>query len=204
MKYIDEGPRVRHQKSHTSTGNSEAQRQHLNRDGSQHVTVFRRTVPTLGQINSIDLSGFKETMYRAFLIRNIYGGGDGDLIPNGPFWWLNATLDGGASSATHSVSTDALGAAFFGRVHHQNSIMTEGAEKYGTALQSLKKNLTQPQEAWSYYTLTAVTALSMYEVRQFFLRTSLAPTLLLIPGLADCSSLATRLDQARWRNRQVT
>ena len=57
-----------------------------------------------------------------------------------------------------------MSAAFFGRVHHQAGIITEGGLMYGEALRNLSQDLSHPIKAYTFETLGATMALTMYEV----------------------------------------
>lgn len=57
-----------------------------------------------------------------------------------------------------------MSAVFFGRVHQQAAIVTEGERLYGEALRNLNNDLSHPVKAYTFETLGETMALNMYEV----------------------------------------
>ena len=176
LKYIDEGTRLRQPRFPAETGLEPEQ-------PSARISTLRpfsqqEPTPTLRLQKPFDLSGFKETIFRSFLVERLLGG---HRRPDAPGWWLNETSNRTNGSGTYAISINALGAAFYGRVHHQESIVVEAARTYGRALRGLKEDLGNPIAAWSYETLAAAMALGMYEVCLYFV------TILVYPIKADRS-----------------
>lgn len=159
LKYIHEGARLRQPRLSAETG-PQSEQPSVRTSPRQPFSLQERP-PALHLQQSVDLSGFKDALFRSFLVEKLLGG---CLRPDAPGWWLNETSHRADDSGTYAISTAALAAAFYGRVHHQESIVVEAARTYGRALRGLIKDLGNPTAAWSYETLSAAMALGMYEV----------------------------------------
>lgn len=118
---------------------------------------------------SINLSAFREDICRSFLLHRLSAGPDHSKAMS---WWLNPSPKAEVQSRTLVSASRAMSAAFFGRVNQQAKIITEGVLMYGEALRNLSKDLSHPIKAYTFETLGATMALTMYEVRNSSLSTT--------------------------------
>lgn len=114
--------------------------------------------------DSVNLSAFKDDICRSFILHRLCAGPD---YPKAMSWWLSPTPKVEVQSRTLVSASRAMSAAFFGRVHQQATIITEGEVMYGEALRNLQIDLRHSVKAYTFETLGATMALHMYEVRLF-------------------------------------
>lgn len=69
------------------------------------------------------------------------------------------------SSLSGQKSIRALGALYFGTIHHQDAIADRGHEFYGQALVALNRDLQDDEKAWSISTIESAMTLEFFEVR---------------------------------------
>lgn len=62
------------------------------------------------------------------------------------------------------LSIYALGATYFGRIHRQEDIISQGMGMYNQALRYLNKELQDPEKALSISVLSSAITLEVYEV----------------------------------------
>ena len=110
---------------------------------------------------SINLSAFREDICRSFVFHRLCAGSNPSKAMS---WWLNSSPKAEVQSRTLVSASKAMSAAFFGRVHQQARIITEGGLMYGDALRNLSQDLSHPIKAYTFETLGATMALTMYEV----------------------------------------
>ena len=111
--------------------------------------------------NAMNLSAFQEDICRSFLFHRLC---KGPGYSKAMSWWLSPTPKVQVQSQTLVSASRAMSAAFFGRVHRKPRIVTEGLRMYGEALYNLGKDLSHPIKAYTFETLGATMALTMYEV----------------------------------------
>ena len=169
LRYVDERPRIERAKERVRT--RETQWHDCIGPTPVHSSnvlipresgMFLPTVPP-----SINLHAQREQVFRMFFLKKMWAN---TMHRDAPGLWLHESSKVGTISMTPVLSTNALAAAFFGRRHKQTSVCVEAAEKYGHALRSLKSDLDDPNEVWSFGTLAAASALSLYEVHMFLPR----------------------------------
>ena len=122
-------------------------------------------LPRESVTGSLNLSAFQEDICRAFIFHKLSAGPE---YTKAMSWWLSPTPKVEVQSRTLVSASKAMSAAFFGRVHQQTSIITEGELMYGEALRNLSKDLSHPVKAYTFETLGATMALHMYEVRVIY------------------------------------
>ena len=109
----------------------------------------------------LNLSAFKEDVCRSFVFHRLSGGSS---FSKAISWWLSPAPRAEVQSRTLVSATKAMTAAFFGRIHQQPNIITEGTRAYTEALGNLASDLSHEVKAYTFETLGATMALEMYEV----------------------------------------
>lgn len=107
---------------------------------------------------TLGYAAFEDNIYVSFLISHLF---EGRLDE-----WLNAHVQD-QSSTSGQMSTRALGAMYFGRMHNRHDITRRASELYGKALVSLNQDLRDEKSAYSTTILTTAYALELYEVSFF-------------------------------------
>lgn len=118
-------------------------------------------LPVEALASPIHLSAFREDICRSFLFHKLCAGQN---FSKAMSWWLNARPNAEVQSRTLVSASKAMCAAYFGQVHRQQSIITEGTRFYGEALVNLCADLSHAEKAYAFETLGATMALNMYEV----------------------------------------
>ncbi|KAL6716263.1 hypothetical protein ACLMJK_005829 [Lecanora helva] len=111
--------------------------------------------------DSLNLSAFREDICRSFVFHRLCAGPE---YSKAMIWWLNPSPKAEVQSKTLVSASKAMSAAFFGRVHQQAKILTEGGNMYSDALSNLSQDLSHPVKAYTFETLGATMALTMYEL----------------------------------------
>jgi len=111
--------------------------------------------------DSVSLSAFQEDIFRSFVLHRLCTGPE---YTKAMGWWLSPTPKVEVQSRTLVSASKAMSAVFFGRVHQQAAIVTEGERLYGEALRNLNNDLSHPVKAYTFETLGETMALNMYEV----------------------------------------
>ena len=106
----------------------------------------------------LNLSAFQEQISVTFLVQNFLGHLDTGRKSLLPAWDVN-NVSGTARSSVH-----ALALAFFGKAHHQQNIVDQGADCYGKALRKLRDDLNDEQAMWSSSVLLSSILLARYEL----------------------------------------
>lgn len=109
---------------------------------------------------TIELSyaAFQEPICVTFLVQNFLGHLDTGRQSLLPAWDVDNV------SGTARDSIDALALAFFGKAHHQQKIVDQGAACYGKALQKLRHDLNDQSARWSSSVLLSAILLARYEL----------------------------------------
>lgn len=74
------------------------------------------------------------------------------------------------ASLSGQIGIRALGAIYFGNLHHLNGTADRGRTFYRKALVALKTELQHTEKAWSLAVLQSAMILALYEVRITLLR----------------------------------
>lgn len=106
----------------------------------------------------LSLSAFQAPICVTFLVQNFLGHLDTGRKSLLPAWDVNNV------SGTARVSVIALALTFFGKAHHQQNIIEQGADCYGKALLKLRHNLFDPNAMWSSSVLLSAILLARYEL----------------------------------------
>ena len=109
----------------------------------------------------LNLSAYREDICRSFLFHRLCSG---DHFSKAMSWWINSAPRVDVQSRTLVSASKAMTAAFFGRIHQQKDILTEGRGFYVKALSNLHNDLSHKEKAYAFETLGATMALNMYEV----------------------------------------
>ena len=104
------------------------------------------------------LAAFKEPICVTFLVQNFLGHLDTGNKSLLPAWDVN-NVSGTARDSVH-----ALALAFFGKAHHEENIVHQGAECYGKALLKLAHDLNDRNAQWSPSVLLSSILLARYEL----------------------------------------
>ncbi|KAL9066076.1 MAG: hypothetical protein Q9161_007801 [Pseudevernia consocians] len=106
----------------------------------------------------LGLEAFQQPICVTFLVQNFLGHLDTGRKSLLPAWDMN-TVSGAATDSVH-----ALALAFFGKAHHQQKIVEQGADWYGKALRKLRCNLDDGNAMWSSSVLLSAILLARYEI----------------------------------------
>lgn len=106
----------------------------------------------------LNLSAFQAPICVTFLVQNFLGHLDTGRKSLLPAW----DVDNVSGTARDSVY--ALALAFYGKAHHQQNIVHQGADRYGKALQKLAHDLNDPNAMWSSSVLLSSILLARYEL----------------------------------------
>lgn len=106
----------------------------------------------------LNLSAFQAPICVTFLVQNFLGHLDTGRKSLLPAW----DVDNVSGTARDSVY--ALALAFFGKAHHKQDIVHQGADRYGKALQKLAHDLNDPRAMWSSSVLLSSILLARYEL----------------------------------------
>ena len=122
--------------------------------------VQRPAVPVQRPTVSVEmsLSAFQEPICVTFLVQNFLGHLDTGRKSLLPAWDVDNV------SGTARDSVNALALAFFGKAHHQQKIVLQGAECYGKALIKLRHDLNDSDAMWSSSVLLSSILLARYEL----------------------------------------
>lgn len=105
---------------------------------------------------NLSLDPFLDNICISFLLSHLFSGYAG--LP----WMEEHAKDTSCISGQKSIR--ALGALYFGRIHHQDEIAEWGHELYGQALVTLNQELQDVDAAWSIAVMKSATVLEFYEV----------------------------------------
>ena len=128
---------------------------------SKGAVVAQGFLPADRVTKELNLSAFQECICRSFLFHRLCSG---ENFSKAISWWLNAAPRVEVQSRTLVSASKAMTAAFFGRIHQQPRIVTQGTEFYMEALHNLTVDLSHNVKAYTFETLGATMALNMYEV----------------------------------------
>ena len=132
------------------------------------VLGSRPTATSYTSIRTVDLSAFEEVISVSHLMHKLSLGNSAEPLSTAAPPWLLAALEAPpASGDTAHLAAQALAAAYFGRVHHQESMVQKGAVIYGRALKGLAADLEDPTKASHYLALTTIMCLGTYELVAF-------------------------------------
>ena len=106
----------------------------------------------------LSLAAFQAPICVTFLVQNFLGHLDTGRKSLLPAWDVDNV------SGTARESVNALAMAFFGKAHHQQNIVQEGAECYGKALRKLANDLNDSNAMWSSSVLLSSILLARYEL----------------------------------------
>jgi hypothetical protein len=104
-----------------------------------------------------------DNAFISFLLSNLFSG---IAVVSTPWMRLQAE---DTTSLTAQKSILALSKVYFGRMHRQQEIISEGFALYGDALRHLNQDLHDEEKAWSLSVLLSAMSLEIYEVSQFVL-----------------------------------
>ncbi len=106
----------------------------------------------------LNLSAFQAPICVTFLVQNFLGHLDTGRKSLLPAWDVDNV------SGTARDSVNALALAFFGKAHHQQNIVEQGANCYGKALRKLAYDLNDQNAMWSSSVLLSSILLARYEL----------------------------------------
>ena len=106
----------------------------------------------------LNLSAFQAPICVTFLVQNFLGHLDTGRKSLLPAWDVDNV------SGTARASVYALALAFFGKAHHQQNIVHQGADCYGKALLKLSHDLNDQNAMWSSSVLLSSILLARYEL----------------------------------------
>jgi hypothetical protein len=154
-RFVDENARTeRHAKKKVAKQESSKSPKSGSPTSTDVVTV-RSSTSDLNVSRNLGLSGFEDNIHISFLLANLFSG-----IPFNP--WLKLHAEDPASCAQMSIR--ALGAVYFGRMHHLEETTDRGSVLYGKALVNLNRDLEDSDKAWSMSVLKSAITLELYEV----------------------------------------
>lgn len=124
------------------------------------VPAKQRKSSESSSLMTIELScaAFQEPICVTFLVQNFLGHLDTGRQSLLPAWDVDNV------SGTARDSIDALALAFFGKAHHQQKIVDQGAACYGKALGKLRLDLDDQNARWSSSVLLSAILLARYEL----------------------------------------
>ena len=122
------------------------------------TTATARQDPSLLLPFQLSLAAFEEPICVTFLVQNFLGHLDTGNKSLMPAWDVN-NVSGTARDSVH-----ALALAFFGKAHHKENIVHQGAECYGKALLKLAHDLNDKNAQWSSSVLLSSILLARYEL----------------------------------------
>lgn len=127
-----------------------------------HTSQFRNRWPEKFSNPPVELSlkGFSSDIFTSFLIDRLF---DNLLRYDANAWWAKSCLSS-AASYTERIALNALATVFYGAAHGLQELKVNAARLYAKALSTLRTDLVDPNHAFSFGTIAATTALSMYEV----------------------------------------
>lgn len=132
-----------------------SQSTHRSTNGVARPSTSRQNPPLPFELN---LSAFQAPICVTFLVQNFLGHLDTGRKSLLPAW----DVDNVSGTARHSVH--ALALTFFGKAHHQQKIVYQGADCYGKALKKLAHDLNDPKAMWSSSVLLSSILLARYEL----------------------------------------
>lgn len=106
----------------------------------------------------LNLAAFQAPICVTFLVQNFLGHLDTGRKSLLPAWDVD-NVSGTARDSVH-----ALALAFFGKAHHQQNIVLQGADWYGKALRKLAHDLNDQNAMWSSSVLLSSILLARYEL----------------------------------------
>lgn len=119
----------------------------------QHTSVQGPAVPF-----GLSLAAFQQPICVTFLVQNFLGHLDTGRKSLLPAWDVDNV------SGTARASVNALALAFFGKAHHDQDIVLQGANCYGKALLKLAQDLDDRDAKWSPSVLLSSILLARYEL----------------------------------------
>ena len=122
--------------------------------------IARRSTPSqnIRLPFELNLSAFQAPICVTFLVQNFLGHLDTGRKSLLPAW----DVDNVSGTARDSVY--ALALAFYGKAHHQPTIVHQGADRYGKALLKLAHDLKDPNAMWTSSVLLSSILLARYEL----------------------------------------
>ena len=127
-------------------------------EGSQSPPASRVTTRARGSPTG-SISSFKSSIFFLFLEQNLLQHLEAGRKSILDVWESDDV------SLTVGECTKALAFAFYGKYHQCTDILEQAAVIYSRALRRLKRDLTDPDEAWSTSVIVSTIALILYEVR---------------------------------------
>ncbi|KAH7354671.1 hypothetical protein BKA65DRAFT_548761 [Rhexocercosporidium sp. MPI-PUGE-AT-0058] len=119
------------------------------------ITSFENAQPASG----LGLRAFEEDICTSFLLSHMLSGDTGFLaVP-----WMRLHAEDRASLSAQ-MSIRALGALYFGKLHHLNNVADRSHGFYGKALVALNSDLQQAEKAWSLSVVKSAMILELYEL----------------------------------------
>ncbi len=119
--------------------------------------------PVLKLYHELRLSGHSEDVYFSYLLERFVATGNRYQDYYGNNRWILACLSKQDDHPAASLALKCLATTFFGRQHHQASLVADASHLYSQALRSLCQALQDPHKARTFDTLAATTALNFYE-----------------------------------------
>ena len=123
--------------------------------------------PALNFCRELRLFGDSDDVYFAYLLERFVATGNcyQDYYGNGR--WILACLSKKDDHPAAHLALKCLATTFFGRQHHQESVVSDASYLYSQALRRLCQTLQDPQKAQTFDVLAATTALNLYEYIAF-------------------------------------
>lgn len=147
LQWIDEGPRLAQDDRH-SNGIIQLKSRSL-------LSSLSRQSP-----RALSLAPFRQSILSSFLHEGLHDGLKGYTYTS----WMTDTLREDSRSPAR-VALDSLAAVFFATQHsHDHAAMQYASTLYGAALRNLSEKLNDPITRYSYSNVSAVFALSLYEL----------------------------------------
>lgn len=151
-RFVDEVARTVRHAQKASKGKS------LSASSSRDVAPFSSKSQSLSP--DMTLRGVQDNVTISFLLSNLFSG-----MPTVSKPWMQGQAED-TTSLTAQNSILALSRVYFGRMHQQQDIISQGFELYGQALKNLNSDLQEEEKAWSLSVLTSAMTLQLYEVSQ--------------------------------------
>ncbi|PVH78894.1 hypothetical protein DL98DRAFT_533431 [Cadophora sp. DSE1049] len=109
--------------------------------------------------SNLGFQGFEENICTSFTLSHLLAGDSGFI----PVPWMRLHAEDKAS-LSGQMGIRALGAMYFGKLHHLDDVANRGRSFYGKALVALKTELQHVEKAWSLAVLQSVMILALYEL----------------------------------------
>ncbi|MCJ1338537.1 hypothetical protein MMC09_003826 [Bachmanniomyces sp. S44760] len=151
--FFDEGPKAK--------ARAHAKQLVVRREKPQGSRSPSPNIETIMKLAELPPSGYQETVFFAYLLQNLFAGSPrADEVKR----WVTDGLPANGSPSMNPAAIKALATVYFGRKHHQDDLINQGAQHYSAALLNLSHDLQDPKSAYSQEVLDTSFILELYEI----------------------------------------